>query len=46
MSIAHDGDNLLLPKFDSMATATTTLTVPEAAQTFSLKLAHHDKSYL
>ncbi|KJX92757.1 hypothetical protein TI39_contig5827g00017 [Zymoseptoria brevis] len=29
-----------------MATETTTLIVPEAAQSFSLKLAHYDKSYL
>lgn len=39
-------DNLQTTSLDSMATETTTLTVPEAAQSFSLKLAHHDKSYL
>lgn len=31
---------------DEMATTTTTITVPEAGQAFSLKLAHHDASYL
>ncbi|SMR52769.1 unnamed protein product [Zymoseptoria tritici ST99CH_1E4] len=39
-------DNLQTTSLDAMATETTTLTVPEAAQSFSLKLAHHDKSYL
>lgn len=30
----------------NMATATETITVPEAEQPFTLKLAHHDASYL
>jgi hypothetical protein len=39
-------DNSIYTSLHPMATVTTTLTVPEAAPAFSLKLAHHDKSYL